>query len=236
MRPLAALLVAALLAGCLSLAEPDARVDGEPFSLPPGDTLELRLPLAPQARHRVEHGVTSGGGEPWACVHRGPPFAPIDWSQPVFLEIRGCQRVPPGTTARGSYDVGLGDSGQTHALLVHCPEDGPRCEGTATVRVRSVSDTATAAWTVAGILAMGLAGRLVADRWDRQRIREFVEARGGRVEEVSWQPFGRGWFGERGERVYRVRFVDGSGHPREATFKTSLWSGVWTDALPGRSF
>lgn len=72
--------------------------------------------------------------------------------------------------------------------------------------------------------------RLLAGSFDRQRIAEDVARRGGRVESIEWAPFGKGWFGERGDRIYRVRYVDARGRTRDAQCKTRRFSGVyWAD-------
>ena len=75
--------------------------------------------------------------------------------------------------------------------------------------------------------------RLGADRLDRQRIRTYVEARGGQVQQIQWRPFGKGWFGERNARIYAVELIDAREVSRTATCKTSLGAGVyWTDTGP----
>ncbi len=69
--------------------------------------------------------------------------------------------------------------------------------------------------------------RVVADRWDRSRITTYVQERGGEVQDIAWQPFGRGWFGERGDRIYEVTYRSRDGATHEASCKTSLFSGVY---------
>jgi hypothetical protein len=65
---------------------------------------------------------------------------------------------------------------------------------------------------------------------DKGRIRDYVEGQGGRVVSISWAPFGRGWFGEKEERIYEVVYYDREGNQHFATAKTSLFTGVyWTD-------
>lgn len=71
------------------------------------------------------------------------------------------------------------------------------------------------------VLGMGL---------DKNRITDYVRGRGGRVVSISWAPFGKGWFGEKNDRIYEVVYYDASGNQHFATCKTSFWSGVyWTD-------
>jgi hypothetical protein len=67
--------------------------------------------------------------------------------------------------------------------------------------------------------------RVCADRWDRTRIRKDVDARGGRVLDITWKPFGRGWFGEKSDRVYLVEWEDAARGARRSWCKTSLLVG-----------
>jgi len=72
--------------------------------------------------------------------------------------------------------------------------------------------------------------RIVADRLDRKRIEADVAARGGVVLDISWKPFGRGWFGEKSDRVYLVEWTDASHVTHTSWCKTSLFTGVyWTE-------
>jgi predicted Zn-ribbon and HTH transcriptional regulator len=65
---------------------------------------------------------------------------------------------------------------------------------------------------------------------DKDRIRDYIQQRGGRVVSISWAPFGKGWFGEKEERIYEVVYYDKDGLQHFATAKTSFWTGVyWTD-------
>jgi hypothetical protein len=71
------------------------------------------------------------------------------------------------------------------------------------------------------MLSMGL---------DKSRITDYVEQRRGRVVSISWAPFGKGWFGEKQERLYEVVYYDSDGNQHFATAKTSMLTGVfWTD-------
>ena len=52
----------------------------------------------------------------------------------------------------------------------------------------------------------------------------------GSVVSITWAPFGKGWFGEKNDRIYEVVYYDRAGDQHWATCKTSLWSGVyWTE-------
>jgi hypothetical protein len=72
------------------------------------------------------------------------------------------------------------------------------------------------------ILIRALAGGL-----DHDRVRRYVESQGGRVLEAHWAPFGPGWFGEKSDRIYEVRYLDRHGNERLAHCKTSLFTGVY---------
>ena len=76
-------------------------------------------------------------------------------------------------------------------------------------------------------LGVGLLLRLMAGGLDHERVRRYVEARGGKVIESSWSPFGPGWYSETNDRIYGVRYTDREGNEREAFCKTSLWGGVY---------
>jgi hypothetical protein len=83
---------------------------------------------------------------------------------------------------------------------------------------------------VVGALAFALGMRLLAGTLDHDRIRQYIQSRGGRVQSIHWSPFGRGWFGDKHNRIYDVAYDDAGGQPHVATCKTSFWSGVyWTE-------
>jgi hypothetical protein len=69
--------------------------------------------------------------------------------------------------------------------------------------------------------------RLAAGGLDHDRVRQYVESRGGTVIEANWSPFGPGWFGEKSDRIYAVRYLDGDGNEHQAYCKTSMWTGVY---------
>ena len=74
---------------------------------------------------------------------------------------------------------------------------------------------------------IAFAARLIAASLDRQRIAAYFATRGAEFLSASWRPFGNGWLGERGDRIYRVRYRDASGVIREADCKTRAFSGVY---------
>lgn len=69
--------------------------------------------------------------------------------------------------------------------------------------------------------------RVVLHFVDKSRIQRELESRGGRVLSIKWNPFARGWFGEKGERHYEVSFRDRSGNNVSTTCKTSVLTGVY---------
>jgi len=79
------------------------------------------------------------------------------------------------------------------------------------------------------LIALGAIGvRIVMHFVDKNRIKDEVEARRGRVVSISWNPFGRGWFFEKGERHYDVTYIDRhSGDTVTAACKTSMFTGVY---------
>ena len=83
------------------------------------------------------------------------------------------------------------------------------------------------------IIAMALVAlvmlgfRLLAGSTDYDRISSHVKTSGGYVTRIHWVPFGPGWFGTKGDRIYEVRYVDREGSFHQAYCKTSAWSGVY---------
>ncbi len=69
--------------------------------------------------------------------------------------------------------------------------------------------------------------RLIAGTMDHDRVDEYIHSRGGRVIEKNWNPFGKGWFGSKQERIYEVKYQDKDGNIHQATCKTSVLAGVY---------
>lgn len=85
-----------------------------------------------------------------------------------------------------------------------------------------------------GYILIALAGvflavmfRLQHGEMDHDRITRYVEARGGRLIDFHWVPFGPGWVGKNDDRIYEVRYLDSDGNRHHAYCKTSGWSGVY---------
>lgn len=77
------------------------------------------------------------------------------------------------------------------------------------------------------MIVVAIVIRLAAGGMDHDRIKQYVEERGGKVLDSSWSPFGPGWFGEKSDRLYGVRYLDKDGNEHEAHCKTSMWTGVY---------
>jgi hypothetical protein len=83
---------------------------------------------------------------------------------------------------------------------------------------------------VVAFIGIGIAIWLASMSMDKSRITDYVRGRGGRIVSINWAPFGRGWFGEKNDRIYEVVYYDSEGNQHWATCKTSLLSGVyWTE-------
>ena len=81
-----------------------------------------------------------------------------------------------------------------------------------------------------GFAGLAIFFRLMGGALDHERIRQYVRERGGQVVSIQWSPFGRGWFGEKRDRIYEVVYRDADGNEHLATCKTSMLAGVyWTE-------
>jgi len=66
------------------------------------------------------------------------------------------------------------------------------------------------------VLVVMLALRLIAGGMDGNQVKEYIGSQGGELLESRWSPFGRGWFGDKSDRIYDVRYRDRSGNLHEA--------------------
>ena len=76
------------------------------------------------------------------------------------------------------------------------------------------------------LIVIGIAVRLLAGNFDTDRIDEAIKSRGGELISKKWSPLGKGWFGDRSDRIYKVTYLDSTSNKREAFVKTSMFSGV----------
>lgn len=63
--------------------------------------------------------------------------------------------------------------------------------------------------------------------FDRCRIITYLEKQGDRVEWIRWSPFGKGWLGSAGTRIYKVAYLDGLGVLHVEYCKTGPFAGVY---------
>lgn len=77
------------------------------------------------------------------------------------------------------------------------------------------------------IVVIAIFFRLIAGGIDNDRVGDYISQRGGRLIEKHWAPFGRGWFGEKNDRIYEVTYIDAQGNTHQAICKTSMFSGVY---------
>jgi hypothetical protein len=80
-------------------------------------------------------------------------------------------------------------------------------------------------WILAVAVFAGI--RFVAGVFDRERIKKYVESRGGKLLVAKWQLGGPGSAGTTGERFYSVRYRDRDGDEHHAYCKTSMLAGVY---------
>jgi len=87
------------------------------------------------------------------------------------------------------------------------------------------------------IIILAIVIRLFAGGMDHDRVDQYISKRGGKVIEKSWNPFGKGWFGDKDNRIYQIKYEDADGKIHQATCKTSLLSGVYLteDRIVGQS-
>jgi adenine C2-methylase RlmN of 23S rRNA A2503 and tRNA A37 len=62
------------------------------------------------------------------------------------------------------------------------------------------------------ILAFVVIGtRMLFGKWDKSRIRKYIQQRGGQVTSIEWNPFATGWLYANHDRLYTVAFMDNAG-------------------------
>jgi len=76
-------------------------------------------------------------------------------------------------------------------------------------------------------IAASIGFRLLAGSMDGGRVRDYIRSIGGELLHSQWEPFGPGWFGEKTDRIYRVRYRDRNDCIHEAHVKTAMMSGVY---------
>jgi len=77
------------------------------------------------------------------------------------------------------------------------------------------------------LAAVALIGRLIAGTMDKNRFQKYAAVRGWKMLHLTWEPFGRGWFGEKSDRIYEVTYQAPDQAVYIAWMKTSLFSGIY---------
>jgi hypothetical protein len=80
---------------------------------------------------------------------------------------------------------------------------------------------------VLGAMVVAVIGRLVTNKFDRARIRDYAAQQGWELIDCTWKLFGPGWFGSSRARIYEIRFRDAAGRTHDAFAKTSVLAGVY---------
>jgi hypothetical protein len=78
-----------------------------------------------------------------------------------------------------------------------------------------------------GVIILAIIIRIIAGSMDSDRVKEDIEAKGGKMISKEWAPFGKGWIGEKNDRIYEVFYIDKDGNKHKAYVKTSLLSAVY---------
>ena len=78
-----------------------------------------------------------------------------------------------------------------------------------------------------GFLILVIFLSIIARSRDSDRIKMDIESKGGQLISKERAPFGKGWIGERNDRIYKVVYLDKDGNKHQAFVKTSSGSGVY---------
>ncbi len=80
------------------------------------------------------------------------------------------------------------------------------------------------------IIPIAIGVRIFCHFMDKDNITASATDHGWTDVAISWEPFAPGWFFEKGERHYLVRFTDKDGVRKSRYCKTSYFTGVyWRD-------
>lgn len=78
-----------------------------------------------------------------------------------------------------------------------------------------------------GFLILAILISIIARSRDSDRIKKDIESKGGTLISKERAPFGKGWIGERNDRIYKVVYLDKDGNKHQAFVKTSSGSSVY---------
>jgi hypothetical protein len=87
-------------------------------------------------------------------------------------------------------------------------------------------------YVLLGFIPLIMVAWYVTIRFDKARIRSYMEERSHVTLWTKWRPFGHGWLAEShrdggGNRIYRVCYRDVYGNIHEAWVKTAFFGGVY---------
>jgi hypothetical protein len=69
--------------------------------------------------------------------------------------------------------------------------------------------------------------RIFAGSLDGERVERYIAEHNWQLIEKYWDPFGPGWFGDKSDRIYAIKYRDEIGNIHNAHVKTSMLSGVY---------
>jgi hypothetical protein len=76
------------------------------------------------------------------------------------------------------------------------------------------------------IVILAVSYRVAAHFIDKRIITQYIHRKHGKVQYISWEPFGPGWLGDNLNRIYRVAYVDKNGNLCTVFVKISLMAGL----------
>lgn len=77
------------------------------------------------------------------------------------------------------------------------------------------------------MILLAIVFRLTAGSVDHDTIRADLQSKGATDIRIEWNPFGKGWFGEKNDRIYEVTYTDMAGSVHRTWCKASLTGGVY---------
>ena len=82
-------------------------------------------------------------------------------------------------------------------------------------------------WLLILLIPLNILFSLFCGSMDDKRIRTYIKSQDGEVISISRARFGKGWFGEHNNRIYKIDYKDCQTNIRNAFVKTSMFSGVY---------
>lgn len=225
-----------LMAGCLARGEWSPLAEDERVSIPPGGNwsrpFDILIDEYSEVRLEVQR-IDSLDGRLFACIPLRAGSR-VDPTNAFDILWNDCTELDKSNRSFEASRFYTPKSLPRHGLVLLCSASNVEpCQAIVDVEKRATNAIAferALNLTLGGaFLALLLGIRILMDRWDRARIREYVTRHGFRVLSISWRP---GIYMDRGERRYRVDYEVKSGEVQSAIFKTGFFTGVWTDSFP----